>query len=498
MNDVAAGPGRRHDLTAPLTRLTEAASVVLDLSTASGRALFTALADCCRSLGAVSVYEEPYRSDPRTTLENFERVRTALQWVLYEVAAPAEGKSDDRPGVTPDPPAPQERDEEPDVEQDEEPDGEPDGDPYEESDEASAVEQEDAEQEDAEQEDAEQKRDPAPFSASADPPRDPRQDLVDALTVLEGELWREQARHLGKPPAKRRPAGAARPPAEQIAELWRRFHLALLRLPADARRTWRGRAGRTAADAGFAVGQRDSDNPDAVIPALPDGLCDPLLLPLDLADPAGAAARAAPDILRELALTPEETLALDPGDPRLEWAARADQALRLVELDPDLRVALVHDEQPGGLARREARETYRAALLGHLRSAGQGLQEEGWTPDHRLGAAHELDMVLGGLVHARPAAPDSWWYEWRTRVSRLLVPLAREARYEVIVQRLDELRRDALKDCTVAGTVKGVPGAGELEVQWVVWTPLRPYGNLGDNRHRGRLVVRPVDPPSRG
>ncbi|MFJ8112676.1 hypothetical protein [Streptomyces sp. NPDC096132] len=481
MHHVDAG-GPRRDLTALLTGFAEAAATVLDSPSESGRVLFTALSDCWQSLSTLPVHEEPYRTDPRTALENFDRVRSELQWALYEVAArgvasvdtAGEAGAEGLAKETPDPPDPV-----PEEEQLQEPAPVPEPAP------APVPEP-----------------DPVLLEAgpgvAPGPADDPHRGLVDALTRLEEDLWREQVRYLGPQPGKRRLGAAAGPSAEQVADLWRRFHMALLRLPEDARTTWRERAGKTAADEGFAVGKRDSGNPDAVIPALPDGLCDTQLLPLDFVHPAEAAARVAPDILRELALSPEETGALDAEDPRLAWAARADQALRLVELDPDLRVALVHDEQPGSLVGQEARDAYRAALLGHLRSAGQGLQQDGWSHDNRLGAAHKLDMVLGGLVHARPAAPDSWWYAWRTRVSRLLVPLARAAKYQVIVDPLGELRRDSLKDCTVAETVKGVRGAGEPEVQWVVWTPLRPYGSLGDNLHRGRLVVRPVDPPSRG
>ncbi|MEU1529609.1 hypothetical protein [Streptomyces fagopyri] len=330
-------------------------------------------------------------------------------------------------------------------------------------------------------------------------PADPLADFAAVLERLESDLRREQVRYLPQPAPARRDGGDA-DAAELVRRIWRRVHMALLRLPGDVAAEWRTTAAAEASLAGLPVPEEEVTDPDVIVLGLPDGLCPAERLPLDFGDLPAAAGEVDPKFLLHLDLPPAGIGSLPPGDPRPAWAVRAAQAERLAALDPELHVALLHDHQPGSLAEREHRDKYERRLASLLRTAGQGLDEKrAWTRENRLGAAHHLDMVLGGLVHKRPAAPESWWYQWRTRVSRILVPLAEDANYEVIVRPLEDLRRDFAAEYTIAETVKGVAGSSEPEVQWVVWTALRRKkgSNYGPNNHKGRVVVRPAEPTRR-
>ncbi|MFJ2397852.1 hypothetical protein ACIOTI_34600 [Streptomyces sp. NPDC087843] len=342
----------------------------------------------------------------------------------------------------------------------------------------------------------------SPHSSSPGPTAvrtDPLADFAAVLEQLESELRSEQVRYLPQPASPRREDrdGDA---AELVGRVWRRVHMALLRLPGDVAAEWRTTAAARAALAGLPVPDEEVADPDVIVLGLPDGLCPAERLPLDFADLPAAARDANPKFHRYLGLPAAEIGDLPPGDPRPAWAVRAAQAERLATLDPELHVALLHDHQPGSLAEQEHRDKYERRLASLLRTAGQGLDEGmAWTRENRLGAAHHLDMVLGGLVHKRPAAPDSWWYQWRTRVSQILVPLAEDANYEVIFRPLEDLHRDFAAEYTIAETVKGVAGSSEPEVQWVVWTALRRKkgANYGPNKHKGRVVVRPAEPTRR-
>ncbi|MEU7336447.1 hypothetical protein [Streptomyces sp. NPDC007074] len=348
-------------------------------------------------------------------------------------------------------------------------------------------------------------RRPAPGTSPGSPPGsgaapvEPLADFAAALERLESELRSEQIRYL-PPPAPPRRDDRDADAAELVGRIWRRVHMALLRLPHDVAAEWRTTTAAQASLAGLAAPDEEVGDPDVIVPGLPDGLHGAERAPLDLADLPAAAAAVDAKFHRYLGLGAAEIGALPPGDPRPAWAVRAAQAERLAALDPELHVALLHDHQPGSLAEQEHRDKYERRLASLLRTAGQGLDAKmAWTRENRLGAAHNLDMVLGGLVHKRPAAPESWWYQWRTRVSRILIPLAEDANYEVIFRPLEDLRRDFAAEYTIAETVKGVAGAGEPEVQWVVWTALRRKKNAayGPNRHKGRVVVRPAEPTRR-
>lgn len=323
---------------------------------------------------------------------------------------------------------------------------------------------------------------------------DPLTEFATALDRLEANLRREQVRYLPPPTQARRDDGGG-DPAELVARTWRRVHMSLLRLPSAVAAEWRTTAAATAADAGHPVADEDIADLDVIVTGLPQDLCPAQRLPLDFTDLSAAAAEAPPKFHKALGLSAAELGKLPPGDPRPAWAVRAAQAVRLAALDPELQVALHHDHQPGSLATEESRDSYERRLTSLLLTAGQALGEkEGWPRENKLGAAHHLDMLLGGLVHKRPAAPDSWWYQWRTRVSRILAPLASEANYEVIIRPLEDLGRDFVRQYTIEESVKGVPGSSEPEVQWVVWTMLRRQKGFGPNKHKGRVVVRPAEP----
>ncbi|MEV7443888.1 hypothetical protein AB0O22_22605 [Streptomyces sp. NPDC091204] len=329
--------------------------------------------------------------------------------------------------------------------------------------------------------------------AKPEPAPDPLAGFADALGALEAELLAEQIRYLPRSPQSTPsdPAATTTATADRIAATWQRVHMALLRLPATLRTEWRARADEVAAAAGLAVTAADSADPDVIVPGLPQGLYAAERVPLAIVAPRAAAARVPADIHLSLGTSPEAVLDLPSTDPRLAWAVRADQALRLVELDPELHVAALVEEQPSSLAPHDERVRYRQHLDRLLGSAGSS-QASGWPADGRLGAAHNLDMVLGGLVHKRPAAPGSWWWQWRTAVSRILAPLAESAGYELVPKPIGQWRKHDLDSYAVKQTVPGVGQAEEPLVQWVVWTPLKPKSSYTRNERKGRVVIRPV------
>ncbi|THA74357.1 hypothetical protein [Streptomyces sp. A0592] len=324
--------------------------------------------------------------------------------------------------------------------------------------------------------------------ARAEPPADPLAGIADALGALEAKLLAEQIGLLPRTP----PSAAIRPPAttaDRIAGTWQRIHMALLRLPAHLRDEWRAQARETAAAAGLAVTAEDCRDPDVIVPGLPQGLCSAERIPLVVAAPGAAAAGVREEIHHELGTSPGTLLDLPPSDPRPIWAVRAEQALRLVDLDPELHVAVFVEDQPSSLSSQEARLRYRLHLYRLLATAGSS-QADGWPADSRLGAAHELDMVLGGLVHKRPAALDSWWWQWRAGVSEILAPLAERARYELVPKAFSKWTRLDVDAYTVKNSVSGQ--SAEPLVQWVLWTPLKPAGGASRaNERKGRIVMRP-------
>ncbi|MEV7579220.1 hypothetical protein [Streptomyces erythrochromogenes] len=326
----------------------------------------------------------------------------------------------------------------------------------------------------------------APPARSA-PPADPLAGFEAALAALEGRLRTEQSGYLPRTPA----SAAIRPPAgsaERIAATWQRLHMALLRLPAHLREEWRVEALETAGAAGLAVTAEDASDPDVIVPGLPRGLRAAERIPLVVAAPRSAATGVREEIHLKLGTSPGTVMDLPSTDPRPMWAVRAEQALRLVDLDPELHVAVLVEDPPSSLATEEARLGYRLRLDSLLESAGSS-QADDWPADSRLAAAHELDMVLGGLVHKRPAATDSWWWQWRTGVSEVLAPLAESAGYRLVSK---DVSRWTMYDIDAYTVKNSVPGqSGEPLVQWVLWTPLQRKGGSAGNERKGRIVMRP-------
>ncbi|MEU6297755.1 hypothetical protein [Streptomyces erythrochromogenes] len=324
-------------------------------------------------------------------------------------------------------------------------------------------------------------------AARSTPPADPLAGFGAALAALEGKLLAEQIGYLPRTPVSatvRPPAGSA----ERIAATWQRLHMALLRLPAHLREEWRVQALETAGAAGLAVTAEDASDPDVIVPGLPQGLRAAERIPLVVEAPRSAAKGVREEIHLRLGTSPHTLMDLPSTDPRPMWAVRAEQALRLVELDPELHVAVLVEDQPSSLASEEARLGYRLRLDSLLESAGSS-QADDWPADSRLAAAHELDMVLGGLVHKRPAATDSWWWQWRTGVSEVLAPLAESAGYRLVPKAVSRWTMYDIDAYTVKNSVPGQ--SGEPLVQWVLWTPLQRKGGSAGNERKGRIVMRP-------
>ncbi|MFD5487529.1 hypothetical protein ACFWIV_18925 [Streptomyces virginiae] len=492
--------GADEGVAAWLSGFAEAAAVVLATPSECREAMRGALDRCWEELRQVARHRPPYANDAADLFDRFESARTSLERALWAAAAPDRSGAD--PAGEADPPGPDLTD--PDLcaigtgdtaAVDREPErtagsvvpapadagaagrattGEtPDG-----PDAAGTVESVPGAQ-------------PSPPDpADEEPPApDPLAGFADALDGLESELLAEQIRYLPRTPQ----AAAADPPAtaaDRVAATWQRVHMALLRLPATLREEWRARTCETASAAGLAVTAEDSTDPDVIVPGLPQGLYTAERVRLAIAVPRVAAINVPAEIHRSLATSPGTVMKLPPTDPRLAWAVRAEQALRLVELDPELHVAVLVEDHPSSLASQDARLRYRQHLHRLLEAAGSS-QATKWSAESRLGAAHELDMVLGGLVHKRPAALDSWWWQWRNSVSEILRPLAESARYELVPKPVAKWDRHDVDAYTVKHSVSGQSGEPTL-VQWVLWTPLKPKGaSTRPNDRKGRIVMRP-------
>ncbi|MGW2274305.1 hypothetical protein [Streptomyces yangpuensis] len=319
---------------------------------------------------------------------------------------------------------------------------------------------------------------------------DPLAGFADALGALEKKLLAEQIRFLPSTPQSAGLRPEATTAAARIAATWQRVHMALLRLSAPACDEWRAQAREAAAAAGLAVPAEEASDPDVIVPGLPQGLYVAQRVRLAIPAPRIAAESVAGEIHERLGISPEAVMELPSADPRLAWAVRAEQALRLVDLDPELQVAVFPDSRPAGLESQAVRMSYEQRLNSLLEGAASAVAGE-WPADSRLGTAHSLDMVLGGLMHKRPAAPDSWWARWREGVSEILDPLARSAGYERVRLPLAQWKWPHVEAYAAEETISGVGPNEEPLVQWVVWTPLRPRNKAERNEHPGRVVVRP-------
>ncbi|MCZ4509660.1 hypothetical protein O3Q52_15935 [Streptomyces sp. ActVer] len=312
------------------------------------------------------------------------------------------------------------------------------------------------------------------------------------LLELGDELHRVHGRYVGT--WQRRPPGPVT--GKEMAGSWESLHIALLRLPEKDVATWRDKFTRTARECLGTAAAPSAEPEDHPVPVLGD-LHKGVVLPLALTTERAlrrAAAEAPRDVLEALRIG--DVMTEDVHGPRLQWAARAGQALRLAELDPELRAVLEPGGTPAAL-RHERRDKYRNALVTSLKTAASALSGGAdWTPSTQLGPALELDLVLGGLHHEpAAAAPDSWWWRWRREVSGILQPLARKADHELVFDETHTWHEPELSTFT-SNNVRGDKSRDEQLVHWVLQTPLRRRGGKG-TEFPGRVVSRP-EPPNPG
>lgn len=337
----------------------------------------------------------------------------------------------------------------------------------------------------------------------------PEPALMDQLAQRLGELCAElgekHTRHLrgwrhARPRAR---FGAAEPP--EPAAAWRALHLALLRLPDADRRLWREKAAKAAQECLGGPLPAHGD-PAVIVPALrgpeaqsrPDGphsIAREVAVPLDLSDAEAlkkAAARAPSEVLDAVGVVDVDALEL--GDLRLLWAARAGQALHLAEIDPELQAVIYPQSDRVMLADGRHQSTYRLALQTHLKGAATAHREK-HEAKSQLRSAHKLDGVLGGLLHWPTAAPGSWWWQWRREVSLILEPLARAVDHVVVFDQTSEWQKAELENCTaIESGLGGERGLDERLVQWVLLTPLRRIGVAEPQTDFPGRVVRRPDP----
>ncbi|MFJ8630918.1 hypothetical protein [Streptomyces sp. NPDC093568] len=340
---------------------------------------------------------------------------------------------------------------------------------------------------------------------AAAPEPDPMDQLAQRLGELCAELGKKHTRHLrgwrhARPRAR---FGAAEPPEPAVA--WKALHLALLRLPDADCRVWREEAAKAAQEC-LGGPLPAHEDPAVIVPALrgpearsgpdgPDFIAREVAVPLDLSDVEAlkkAAAGAPSDVLDAVGVVDVDALEL--GDLRLLWAARAGQALHLAGIDPELQAVIHPQSDRVVLADRRHQSTYRIALLTHLKGAAEAHREK-HEDRSQLRSAHKLDGVLGGLLHWPTAAPGSWWWQWRREVSLILEPLARAVDHEVVFDQTSEWQKAELENCTtIKSGLGGEQGLDERLVQWVFLTPLRRIGVAEPQTDFPGRVVRRPDP----
>ncbi|MFF7353879.1 hypothetical protein ACFZA1_14670 [Streptomyces filipinensis] len=334
--------------------------------------------------------------------------------------------------------------------------------------------------------------------------------MAERLDALCAALGGKQTRYLS---GWRHARSTDRPQAaapRRAGAVWTALHMALLRLPDADRRLWREKAAQAAQEClgGPPPGWED---PAVIVPALhapegpgapdgPGGIAPEVTVSLDLsdADALKQAASAAPlEVLKAAGVI--DVGSVRPDDLRLSWAARAGQALLLARTDPELQAVSYARNYPRTsrvpLAEERHRKEFRTALLTSLTSAAdaRGDERDGKT---QLGAARQLDAVLGGLLHSPAAAPGSWWWRWRKEVSLILEPLARAVDHEVVFDQTSEWQKTDLDNCTeTALNLAGARDPDERLVQWVFLTPLRRI-DAPELRTAfpGRVVRRPDRP----
>jgi len=311
-----------------------------------------------------------------------------------------------------------------------------------------------------------------PHPTAADNSALRREEFHRALEELESELPSRTGSGLGSRPAR------AVPPTE-TAELWRRLHLDLLTRPGSEHTYWAGRlalAAQSILDCG--VDQGD----DSVVPALEAIGADRVDVPLTL-----PGWESLPEATRRQVkeLFPDVTDV--PGDSLvLLWAARAEQGVRMLELDPDLGGYIGDSRTWNAWAVDDFKRRCSQQLNSLSAVLGRG------TVQDRLLTAHRLDELLGRLCHCSPAQRGSWWWSWRLAVSGQLAEFAAGA--SLAPPSDDTLATWGNQEVALwcDKNIEGDPH-GEL-IQWVLRTPLLPLGSEQRSgsrvaAHRGRILT---------
>ena len=275
--------------------------------------------------------------------------------------------------------------------------------------------------------------------------RDPRLELAEAFNESpEAAVW----------------TGTHRGEAGEPDEIWRRFCLDLLRLPASVAHRWQSE-----------LSAYDGTGGDWI--DLPASGTEAVLIP-----PWPAAGVPGLRLLRGAPLDPEVARALGDAPSARELGALCTLLLRLAELDGELLYwrALVTDSTPR-LADHEPRRQLRLFLRRRLREYARAGSD-----DARLFRLIDVDEDLRSTVHLPIPASDSWWHglwdsSWRllTR-ARERVPGASLRRMELTGLQLAEvgrLTRDNIR----------VTGAGGIVLHC-----LRVYVKVNDDRRPGRVV----------
>ena len=197
--------------------------------------------------------------------------------------------------------------------------------------------------------------------------------------------------------------GWLREPGRDVApdELWRRLHLAALRMPGPEADRWRALLAEVPAPAG---------PPDPVWRALP-GERDAVLVP-----PAGGG----PGLRMSRAASGEDDVAAalaGAGPGCAELAALASTVVVMAEVDPDLLLALESVRYRGIGALDEAtRSAFRRDVLDRLAAHAHAAPGS----PARFRALVLLDEVVQSIFHLPVAAPGSWWAELSSRSHALV------------------------------------------------------------------------------
>lgn len=258
-------------------------------------------------------------------------------------------------------------------------------------------------------------------------------------------------------------------PETSTVELWRRLHLASLRLPPVHAQKWR-------TVLAHAVAQLDL-NPDDSWHELPAS--DEVLLIPPVAGQPGWRTSAHEPVAADIA----ERLQIDPADSsgsdRWTLATLATSVVGLAEVDDDLWLGL-ESVLFRGLGRLDdsARLMYRRDLLDRLTAYAQ--EAPGSTASFE--ALLLVDEALNSIVHRPVAAPGSWWARIGEQ-SREVVFRAQQDHSDVSVQLLARQYREA-KPMTDGNDIRVDDAGGTGNVL----ACLRLWARVEGRELRGRVM----------